>query len=133
VGGRGRWKRPLALPITLGIHHANQKPFVGWCRRLGVPEEAQVPRRLNELQDGKGEEGTGREGTAARACYSSKPLPIFCNCSNSCAVKTLSRKLYTTHGQRWAHAAANATASCSLPAVLLTSSKIEDHGLPLSF
>src|SRR5262249_41508635 len=83
VGGRGRWQRPLALPITLGIQHANQKPFVGWCRRLGVPEEAQVPRRLNALQDGKGEEGTGREGTAARACYSSKPLPLFCNCSNS--------------------------------------------------
>lgn len=45
---------------TLVIHHAHQKQSVGWCRRPGVPEEAQVQKQLNELQDGKREEGTGR-------------------------------------------------------------------------
>jgi len=85
---------------------------------------------------GKGHDDVGPEELCdlpREACYSSKPLPVLCNHSSSCAEKTLSRKLYTTHGQRWAHTAANATASCSLLAVLLTSSKIEDHGLPLSF
>jgi len=42
------------------IHHAHQKQSVGWCRRPGVPEEAQVQRQLNELQDGRRAEGTGR-------------------------------------------------------------------------
>ena len=46
--------------FTLVIHHAHQKQSVGWCRRPGVSEETQVQRQLNELQDGKRVEGTGR-------------------------------------------------------------------------